>query len=426
MVLLVAAMTVVLFGVAALVADLGQARVVRGEAQAASDSSALAAANALYLAGVPTPDFVGAVKAAKSYAADNYGVTETDWAGCTDPYALPHRPAGTACISFDKATEPSTVRVVAPIRAVNLVFGSAFGASDIGVSAQAEASLKVDSYADCALCIVGFGPHDLQNGDAKVTGGSVAINGDVSLKANGEVTVEGQTNDDGTVESATISISGTATGSTFSPAPLLHQQPISDPLASIPLPSNLSSITPKSNTNPCGSGATHGPGVYGDVTLSDPCVLEPGLYVVTGSWELTGNQGMSGTGVTLFFTCGTQGSPRPCHGPGEEGGRLVAHGNGLINLTAPTTGSYAGLLIAYDRLNTSPLWLTGNGTSKYVGTIYGYSAKMRYDGNGCSNTNESLIVVNSLEFNGNQACLQSTYTKSANVYVPPDGLHLSR
>ena len=368
------------------------------------------------------------MQAAKSYAADNYGVSEADWAGCTDPYALPHVPTGTgtACISFDKAVEPSTVRVVAPIQAVNLVFGSAFGASDVDISAQAEASLKVDAHADCALCIVGFGPHALQNGDAKVTGGSVAINGDVSLKANGEVTVEGQTNDDGTVESATISISGTATGSTFSPAPMQHQEPIDDPLASIPLPTDLTAISPKSNTDPCGTGPGHGPGVYGDFGFGADCVLEPGLYVVTGDWELAGNENLSGNGVTLYFTCGTQPSPRPCNAPGEEGGRFVAHGNGLINLTAPVTGPYAGLLMAYDRLNTSPLWLTGNGTSTYVGTIYGYSAKMRYDGNGCTSTNESLIVVNSLEFNGNNSCLQSTYTKSANVYVPPDGLHLSR
>ena len=104
MVLLVAAMTVVIFGVAALVADLGQARVVRGEAQAASDSSALAAANALYLAGVPTPDFAGAVQAAKYYAADNYGVTEADWAGV-------HRPAGAAVHSpRARRASPSTRR----------------------------------------------------------------------------------------------------------------------------------------------------------------------------------------------------------------------------------------------------------------------------------------------------------------------------
>ena len=110
----------------------------------------------------------------------------------------------------------------------------------------------------------------------------------------------------------------------------------------------------------------------------------------------------------------------------KRAARCSRTATGPINLTAPTTGDYAGLAVAYDRLNTSPLWLTGNGTSKYVGTIYGYSATMRYDGNGCTNTNESLIVVNSLEFNGNNACLQSTYTKSVNVYVPPDGLHLSK
>lgn len=424
-------MTVALFGVAALVVDLGQARAVRGEAQAASDASALAAANALYLAGVPSPDVALAIQTAKSYAAKNYDITTADWQTCVDPAPLEFKaaelyPGETDCISFDDDDKPSTVRVVAPVRDVNLVFGSVFGAGDVQVSAQAEASLKVDAISDCALCVVGFGPHDLQNGDVKISGGgNVAINGNVSLKANGEVTVDGQTNDDGTLESANISISGTATGTTFSPVPLQNQPPITDPLATVPLPSNLSGVFPKNNTNPCGTGATHGPGVYGDFGFGTNCTLMPGLYVVTGKWDLAGTENLSGTGVTLFFACGTQVSPRACNAPGEAGGRLVAHGKGLINLTAPTSGPYAGLAIAYDRLNTSPLWLTGNGTSQYVGTIYTYSSKMRFDGNGCTSTNQSLIVVGSLEFNGNRSCLQSTYTKSLNVYVPPDGLHLS-
>ena len=173
-------------------------------------------------------------------------------------------------------------------------------------------------------------------------------------------------------------------------------------------------------------GRRHGPGVYGDVAFSADCTLQEGLYVITGDWALTGNDDLTGTGVTLYFTCGTQSSPRACNAPGEEGGALLAHGNGLIKLTAPTSGTYAGLAIAYDRLNTSLLWLTGNGESQYVGTIYGYSAKMRYDGNGCTVANESLIVVNSLEFNGNNACLKSTYTKWPTSTCPPDGLHLSK
>ncbi|MGN6578149.1 MAG: pilus assembly protein TadG-related protein [Nocardioides sp.] len=441
-VVLVAAMTVVLFGIAALVADLGQARVLRGEAQAASDSSALAAANQLYLAGTADADVPAAIAAAHDYARDNYGVTEADWAACQDPGALTYTaPAttygatsysATECISYDdddadtSGIQPQSVRVVAPVKGVKLVFGSVFGASKLEVSAQAEASLKLDSVADCALCVVGFGPHDLQNGDATIEGGSVAINGDVSLKSQGDLTAAGTPSDDGTLSGATISVSGTATGDHFSEPLLQNQEPIDDPLAALPLPTDLANVTPKSNTNPCGAGAGHGPGVYGDVAFSSGCTLQAGLYVITGDWSLTGNDAFTGTGVTLYFTCGTQSSPRACNAPGEEGGALLAHGNGMIKLTAPTTGAYAGLAIAYDRLNTSPLWLTGNGESQYVGTIYGYSAKMRFDGNGCSVTNQSLIVVNSLEFNGNNSCLKSNYVKDKNVFVPPDGLHLSK
>ena len=441
-VVLVAAMTVVLFGIAALVVDLGQARVLRGEAQAASDSSALAAANHLYLSGTSDADVPAAIAAAHDYALDNYGVTEADWAACQDPggltYTAPATTYGaksysaTECISYDdddtgkSGIQPQSVRVVAPVKGVKLVFGSVFGASKLDVSAQAEASLKLDSVSDCALCVVGPGPHVLQNGDADISGGSVAMNGNVSLGPQGSLTATGTLGDDESVNAATISVSGTATGSSYSPAPLQHQEPIDDPLAALPLPTNLANVIPKSNANPCGEGAGHGPGVYGDVAFSSGCTLQPGLYVITGDWSLTGKDDLTGTGVTLYFTCGTQSSPRACNAPGEEGGSLLAHGNGSITLSAPTSGEYAGLAIAYDRLNTSPLWLTGNGESKYVGTIYGYSAKMRYDGNGCTETSESLIVVNSLEFDGNNACLQSNYVKDKNVYVPPDGLHLSK
>ncbi len=68
--------------------------MVRRHAQNAADAAALAAGNALYLSGTPTPDVAGAVAAAKGYAARNFGVTDADWATCSDPGALPtSRPA---------------------------------------------------------------------------------------------------------------------------------------------------------------------------------------------------------------------------------------------------------------------------------------------------------------------------------------------
>ncbi len=413
-VLLVAAMTVLLFGIAALVVDLGQARVLKREAQAASDSSALAAANALYLAGTPTADVPGAVAAAKRYALKNYGITDTDWAACSDPAHLALTDVATTCISWNSATEPSSVRVLAPVKSLRMGFGSLLGTDEIGISAVAESTLRLGGLADCGLCVIGHGYHDFQNGDAYVSGGDVAINGNVNIQNNGLVATDG-----------VISVEGTASGPLdgYDPDPLVDQQPVPDPLADYPMPASpFGGLTVK--TNPC----VDGPGIYGGHNFpNSTCTLQPGLYVITGQWDLGGNSALNATsGVTLFFTCGTTSTPTPCASPGQTGGWLDAGGNGNIKITAPTSGPTKGLAIAYDRLNTSNLEISGGGSSAYSGTVYAYSAKMRYDGNGCAKTSQSLIIVKTLEFNGNPACLKSDYTLNANVYVPPDQLHLSK
>jgi Flp pilus assembly protein TadG len=413
--ILVAVMSVVLFGIAALVADLGQARVVRGEAQAASDASALAAGNALYLDGTKTPHISEAIAAARSYAADNYAVTDQDWADCEDASALAYQSPDTACISFDNATQPTQVRVVAPVRGVNLVFGSIFGVTNVDISAQAQASIRIGGVANCGLCVVGGADHDFQNGDAYISGGDVAINGSVNIQNNGLVSTDG-----------IISVEGEATGPLdgYTPDPLTGQEPVPDPLANYQLPSDFSALTVK--TNPC--SATGGPGIYGSFNFPNgTCTLSGGLYVITGEWDFGGTSVLNATsGVTLYFTCGTTTAPRECNAPGEDGGWLDAAGNGNLSITAPSSGPFQGLALAYDRLNTSDIQLSGNGTGTLIGTIYAFSANMRYDGNGCSNTNQSLIITGDLEFNGSPACLKSNYVQEKNVYVPPDNLHLSK
>lgn len=419
-VILVAAMSLLFFGIAALVADLGQARVVRREAQAASDSSALAGMNAMYVSGTKTPDLAGAVAAAKTYAAKNYGVTEADWDGCEDGGHLAYVPdPAQPCISFDEAAKPTTIRVVAPLRTVSLHFAAVLGFDEVDISAHAQATMRVEGESDCGLCVIGHGYHDFQNGDAYISGGNVAINGDVNIQNNGLVSTDG-----------IISVEGNATGPLdgYSPDPLTGQEPVVDPLLNTPLPTApYGGLTAK--TDPCGSGGTHGPGIYGAINFPNgTCVLQPGLYVVTGKWAFAGAAALDATsGVTLFFTCGTTSSPNPCASPGQDGGWLDAAGNGDVSVTAPASGEeWAGLAIVYDRFNKRDLNLSGNGTSVVVGTIYSMSGKLRYDGNGCGKTNQALIVVNQLEFNGSPACLRSDYTVSANVYVPPDQLHLSK
>ena len=153
--ILVATFAIVMFGVGALIVDLGMARVTRRDAQNAADSAALAAANALYPSGT-TPDFTGAVAAAKTFASANYGTTDGDWTGCTTTQNLTYTPAGVSpCISFDSATAPVNVRVIVPSRHVGTFFGGAVGYHGMDVSALAQARLNRDSRPTCVFCVLG-------------------------------------------------------------------------------------------------------------------------------------------------------------------------------------------------------------------------------------------------------------------------------
>lgn len=142
--ILVGVLALVLFGIAALVVDLGLARDTRRMAQNAADASALSAANALYLdTSKPVAMRISsAVTAAMDYAKGNYGVQEADWAGCVDPEHLAHT-AGTQCISFDNAAEPTEVRVKVPTETTPTLFGGAAGGSG-GVAVSAAAHAKVE------------------------------------------------------------------------------------------------------------------------------------------------------------------------------------------------------------------------------------------------------------------------------------------
>jgi hypothetical protein len=415
----VAASAVMIFVLAALVVDLGLARDTDRQAQNSADAAALAAGNALYDVG-KTPQFDLAVAAAKDYAATNFGVTDADWATCTDasPLAYAH-PGAPQCISFDDDglplgdddELPTEVRVVIPPRRVDTPLASVIGTNHVDVSGTAQMRLKPNAKSRCALCVVGPGPHDLQNGDIEVNGGDVHFNGSVTVGPNGLVATDGA-----------ITVEGTAGGGAarYEPDPLIGQPAIRDPLEFMP-PIDYSALTTK--TNPCTAPPAGGPGKYGGYASSCSS-LPSGLYVITGEWKFTGNENLLGSDVTLYFTCGTAATPRPCN-PGESGGWLNASGNGTISLDAPDSGPTQGLVIVYDRNNKSALRLTGEGGSSYEGTIYAPSATLDYRGNGAGIA-DSLIVVGSLSFSGTNASMTPTYDGDSNVPMPPSDLHLSR
>ena len=111
----------------------------------------------------------------------------------------------------------------------------------------------------------------------------------------------------------------------------------------------------------------------------------------------------------------------------EEGGWIDGSGNSaVIEISAPTTGDTANLALVYDRNNTQDMRLTGNGTSNYVGTIYGASAQLDFRGNGCGTQFKSLTVVDDVTFSGSNACFSADYDENFNVEIPPSGLALTQ
>ncbi|MEP7090241.1 MAG: TadE/TadG family type IV pilus assembly protein, partial [Nocardioidaceae bacterium] len=333
---MVAILSIVVFGMAAIVVDLGHGREVRRQAQNAVDAASLAGMNVMYAGGATsvgctavalgTPDICRAVAAAKAYAATNMGTTlsDTDWANCVDvgrPVA--YVPQGGPCLSVDNVTNPTRLRVRLPQIKVQVGLAGIFNVNQLSVSAAAEAGVDNASKVRCGICVVGAGSHAVQNGNVIAHGADVHFNGNVDMKNNGEVTADG----------GKISVQGNATGPNYSPTPITGYPQMADPLSFLPRPLvPTGSLNNWSAFSPCDKG----PGRYGSFSGSRGCVLRPGVYEITGTWSMSGQESMTAAGVTLYFTCGNPASPTPCASTGQDGGSLQATGQGGLDITAPT------------------------------------------------------------------------------------------
>lgn len=395
--IMVAVVAVILFVVAALVVDLGLARDTKQQSQNASDASALAAANALYPAnGLCSNNassqngcVADAVAAAKAYAAVNFGVSDADWADCpTTPTGFVSSPGTPTCIGFDTLTKPTKVVAIMPTRDVKTGLGVVAGVDNIPVSTDAQARVDAGMSVKCSLCFLGSITTTKFN--ATVSPGGIAVNGNVQMSGNGSVW-----------NATTIGYTGTfdSNNKIAESVPATKVPTFEDPWknkAGVPpvVPAAPAFARKPNNTNPC----TSGPGVYGDWEFKNACTFAtPGLYVVTGAWTWK-NITVTAPGVTIYATCGSNTSnPSVC--TGSAGGYLDTK-NGDLRLTAPTTGTYAGLGIIYDRQNPTPLLLQGNGSSQITGAIYAPASTWDYNGNSDVNVTGGPVILKAMTGNG--------------------------
>lgn len=165
--------------------------------------------------------------------------------------------------------------------------------------------------------------------------------------------------------------------------------PVADPLAALPVPSTttptISSATYAGNTVVTLSPGTYSNGIKGSSNAN--ITLLPGTYYISaGGLNISGNASISGNGVTIYTT---------------GGGAVSLSGNGTINLKAPTSGTYNGIVIYQNRTYSTAMTITGNGNMSITGTIYAAKSPITVTGNGVSNTVGTRIIGLTLKIAGN-------------------------
>jgi hypothetical protein len=119
--------------------------------------------------------------------------------------------------------------------------------------------------------------------------------------------------------------------------------------------------------------------VKGDVTFA------PGLYIIEeGNFKVNGK--ISGSGVTFYFTNGATANI----GAGAQ-----------LNLAAPATGPYSGILFFGGRSDFDDHSIQGNASSTLTGAIYMPASEVKFSGNSDGGSGCTQIIADTIILTGN-------------------------
>ncbi len=238
------------------------------------------------------------------------------------------------------------------------------------------------SGAACVLALgVGASPALTVSGSASMTtigcnvmANSIAANA-LTVQGSGYLSAPCVVSGGGVVSSGGLVLTSCA-------APITQAPRAADPFASLPAPAVTS---PCRNDNP----AVLSPGTYcNGMDLHGSTTLSPGTYVIQGGdLRITGGAVVTGAGVTLYL---------------KGGARVSMNGNAVVNLSAPTTGTYAGILFYGDRTSSGGSnTFSGTVGSQLTGTLYFPTQEVAYQGNFSGSSGCTRVVANTVVWSGN-------------------------
>jgi Flp pilus assembly protein TadG len=194
-----------------------------------------------------------------------------------------------------------------------------------------------------------------------------------------------------------------ASGTTFLP----FSPPQADPFANLPdpdLPTECIATFNNVNVQPSEVAALT-PGCYRNgLDIKGTANLSPGIYYIDGSsFKVNSGAIINGTGVTIILTSRTASTS------GSSVATIDINGGATLNLSAPTSGTYAGVLIYQDRRadDSGTEKINGNATTFLQGAVYLPSRQVQFTGTSGMSTQCLQLVAKRVTFSGNSAISNS-------------------
>lgn len=267
-------------------------------------------------------------------------------------------------------------------------FTAFFFDGDVTLAANATAHFEKFSQA----CMLALDP--AASGAATMSGSaSVYLNGYGLVSnstASDSLSISGSAVLNANCVGAVGGISTTSTGITLSDcsAPRPRMLPVTDPYAGVPEPAVTG---PCKTPNNLGGASTSvydiTEGRYCGLSMKRTVNLAPGMYIIDGGdLEISSSAVINATGVTFFLT---------------NGARLNINGAAVINLSAPTSGTYSGLLFFGDR-SGAPVTnlLNGSAGSVFNGATYFPNDHLEIRGSNSVGSGCTQFIARTLDLRG--------------------------
>jgi len=379
---------VVVLAFLGLAIDVGYIELLKEQMQTAADAGALSGGRELKANGTANVASVARTDTAKNgFTNGANGVTVTV-----------NTPPGSGYYTSDN----TGVEVIVS-QTVNTFFMSLVGTSSLTVSAR-----SVVHEGSGTACLYTLDPSASKSLD--ISGGSTRVSANCGVNVASSSADAVDVSGGATLTASSVSINGNynaSGGSTITPSPVTGVAAPTDPLAYL-TPPPVGACNQTHYTAP--AGAPLSPGVYcNGLTISGTTnTLNSGTYIILGGGlTISGGATVTGNNVLFYNTYNGTWPYRP----------IDISGGSSVTLTAPSTGSLAGMLFFQDR--TAP---TGGGTGSTIsggsdlsitGTLYFPTTTLTYSGGSSGGGAYTNIVAKDVVFSGGST-LNNDYSSLPN------------